>query len=63
MEHLLAMLVEVTSVGVAGRKLKRPIEVPRPKPPKRRVVGKSEQDTAFKKGIGVLAATTRAVSR
>jgi hypothetical protein len=63
---LLALLVEVTSIGVANRALKKPLEIPRPNRKKDRVsptASASEKDAAFKAGIGVLAATTRAVRK
>jgi hypothetical protein len=63
-DDLLALLVEVSSVAASDRKLKKPITVPRPsdmkkKAPEQQAAG--EQDAAFKKGVSVLAATTRAV--
>lgn len=63
-DDLLALMVEVTSIGVAGRKLKKPITVPRPgKKKPGRPVTPAEKDAAFKHGIGVLAASTKAVRR
>lgn len=63
-DDLLALLVEVTSVPASGRQLKKPIEVPRPKTDKPKPVeGRNAQDKAFKTGIAVLAATTKAVKR
>lgn len=64
-DDLLALLVEISSVTAAERKLKKPIEVPRPNRKKAPEVEPSGTDTdkAFKKGIGVLAATTKAVGR
>ena len=67
-DDLLALLVEVTSVPAAGRQLKKPIDLRglRPKhdqPGARRPATTDEVDAAFKKGIGVLAATARGVSR
>lgn len=68
-DDLLALLVEVTSVSASGRQLKKPIEVPRPEKPKPKPDARaveapqSERDAAFKRGIGVLAATSKAVKR
>lgn len=65
-DDLLALLVEVTSVPAAGRQLKKPIQLKRPqqdKPAARRPATTDEVDAAFKKGIGVLAATARGVNR
>lgn len=66
---LLALLVEVTSVPAAGKQIKKPITLKRPHeepgaaqdPKARRPATKDEVDRAFKRGIGVLAATARAV--
>lgn len=61
--ELLALLIELTSVGIAGKQLKKTVEVPRPdKPSSTLGRQRSATDAAFKKGIGVLAATSRAVS-
>lgn len=61
-DDLLALMVEVSSVTASGRQLKKPIEVPRPKRNKApRHHAQTQQDAAFKKGIGVLAATTKRV--
>jgi len=67
---LLALLIELTSVTAAGKQIQKPITLPRPgekasKSPgmEMRDASRSAQDHAFKKGVGVLAATTKAVSR
>jgi hypothetical protein len=63
---LLALLVEVTSIGVAGQQLKQPLTLPRPKAGDAaaapREPGQGDRDAAFKKGVSVLAATSKAVS-
>lgn len=66
------MLIEIESIGVAGRKLKKPVEVPRPESRKAAAKaaaagaerpeaahGRDPKDRAFKQGIGVLAASSR----
>lgn len=61
-DHLLALLVEVSSVTAAGKNIKRPLSLPRPTPPKPKpALGQSEKDAAFEKGIGVLKSTARGV--
>jgi hypothetical protein len=67
---LLSQLVEVTSIGVAGRQLKKPLTIPRPEHVRRKAKAHAsgvEQvpDGAYKQGIAVLAATSprRAVGR
>lgn len=65
-DDLLALLIEVSSVGASGRQLKKPLTVPRPKdtkPRTERPATVDETDAAFKKGIGVLAATSRQVGK
>ena len=67
-DDLLALLVEVTSVSAADRKLRKPIQVPRPADAKKKAAAAKAQpdgarDAAYKKAVGVLAATTRAVGR
>lgn len=52
--ELLATLVEVMSVSAAERRLKKPIEVPRPRPPKRRPVAQAEQRRANEKAAGAV---------
>jgi hypothetical protein len=64
-DDLLALLIEVSSVTASGRQLKKPLEVPRPKksqpaPPKA-PAGTSERDVAFKRGINLLASTSKGV--
>lgn len=67
--ELLAQLIEVTSVGVAQRALKDPIEIPRPghvRPEQGSTTGAwgGSQDTpaapssAYSQAIGVLAGTS-----
>ena len=61
-DDLLALLIEVSSVTASGRQLKKPLQVPRPKPPQRpQPQGQTERDVAFKKGINVLASTSKGV--
>lgn len=63
-DDLLALLVEVTSVTASGRQMKKPLEIPRPNDKPKSVeapTGRTEKDAAFKKGISVLAATSRSV--
>lgn len=66
LNDLIALLIEVTSVGVSGRQLKKPLEVPRPKRDggarANRPRTTEETDRAFKQGVSVLAATSRAVT-
>lgn len=61
--ELMALLIEVTSIGVAGKQLKEPVSVPRPKDREAKRSSVGERDAAFKKGIAVLAATSKAVSQ
>lgn len=68
--ELLSQLVEVTSVGAAGKQLKKPIVIPRPDYVKRRskAIASGVQnvpDGAYKQGVAVLQATSprRAVGR
>lgn len=56
--ELIAQLLEVTSVGIAERKLKKPLEVPRPEHLSRKRKGKNT-DGGVKGAIGLLAATAR----
>lgn len=61
-DDLLAMLIEVNSVTAAGRQIRKPIEVPRPKDQKTKAPepeGSKRKDDAYGKAIGVLAATSR----
>lgn len=69
-DELLSQLIEVTSIGVAGRQLRKPIIIPRPDHVRKR--GKAiaagvdhVPDNAYKQGIAVLQATqpNRAVHR
>lgn len=67
-DDLLALLVEVTSVSASDRKLRKPITLPRPGDEKKKRQQQQQrpadaQDAAFKKGVAVLAATTKAVGR
>jgi hypothetical protein len=63
-DDLLALLVEVSSVTASGKQLKKPIEVPRPKQPKPQPEpGQSATDAAYKRAVGVLAATSKKVKR
>lgn len=64
--ELLALLIEVTSIGAAGRQLRKPIDVPRPGGKnKRRGQAQTQADTqrAFAQGVSVLAGSAKAVSR
>lgn len=65
--ELLSQLVEITSIGVAGKQLKKSIIIPRPDHVKRRskahAAGVQEvPDGAYKQGIAVLQATRRQVT-
>lgn len=65
-DDLLALLIEVTSVPAADRKLRKPIQVPRPGDKKKQAPREQPaevRDAAYKKAVGVLAATTRQVGR
>lgn len=65
-DDLLALLIEVSSVTASGRQLRKPIEVPRPKKPQpqaARPAGQSERDVAFKRGVNVLASTSKGVRK
>lgn len=70
-DDLLALLIEVSSVTASGKQLRKPLEIPRPKAPEQRQPEQPQQqqapvnaqDAAFKKGIGVLASSSRAVKR
>lgn len=63
-DDLLALLIEVSSVTASGRQIKKPIQVPRPKKPEAPApAGATERDVAFKKGVNMLASTSRAVKR
>jgi hypothetical protein len=65
-DDLLALLIEVTSVGVANRQLRKPLEIPRPsrqRKPTAPPTTPAAKDAAFKSGIAVLANSTKAVRR
>lgn len=66
-DDLLAMLIEVSSVTASGRQLRKPIQVPRPKAhaPKKEPTGQpgNQTDAAFKRGVAVLAKSSRGVNR
>lgn len=58
---LLALLVEVSSVTASGQQIRKPITLPRPYD-KKRSERADNRDAAFKKGVSVLAATSKSVS-
>ena len=55
--ELLATLVEVMSVAASERRLKKPIEVPRPRPPKRRPVAEAQTRREVEKAAGAVSVT------
>lgn len=69
MDHLTATSLEVLSVIAAKKQLKEPIKVPRPsearqgqrQPDSRGGPPARDLDSAFKQGIGVLAASSKKV--
>lgn len=61
--NLLALAIEVFSVQAAGRQLRKPIQVPRPKPATKGPQGREAKDAAYKRGVAVLASTARGVAR
>lgn len=66
MADLLALLIEVTSVPASGRQLKKPVQIKRPKDTTakpERPATTEEVDASFKRGIGVLAASAKGVTR
>jgi hypothetical protein len=48
-------LLEVVSVQAAERRLKKPIEVPRPRPPKRRPVAQAQTRRETEKAAGAVS--------
>jgi hypothetical protein len=60
--ELMALLIEITSVTAAGKQLRKPIQVPRPKSDKQRgpVHPRANgQNPAYGRAVGVLASTAR----
>lgn len=64
-DDLLSLLIEVTSVTASGRQLKKPLTLPRPQGHKgpQRPATRDETDAAYKRGVAVLASTSKRVSR
>lgn len=61
--ELLSQLIEINSIGVAGKQLKKPIIIPRPDHVRRKSKAyasgvQNVPDGAFKQGIAVLQATS-----
>jgi hypothetical protein len=61
-DELLALLTEVTSIGVAGQQLRKPIKVPRPGQVQHKQQQRATGD-AYQAGIAMLKRTSRGVVR
>jgi hypothetical protein len=60
--ELLAQLLEVTSVGVAERRLKDPVKIPRPTHLAKHRKARSTQE-AYARGISVLQRTSKGITK
>lgn len=62
---LLALLIEVSSVTASNHQMKKPLNLPRPKVEQEtpKAPTPEQSNAAMRKGIGVLAATSKRVTR
>lgn len=55
----MALLIEVTSVSAAGKQLRKPINVPRPKRRRKAPTTAAEKQAAFSHGVSVLRGSAK----